>query len=74
MVYVSVSVPIVATELAVTAVAPDLKCQLLVNGGPPTEQVALNIGDTLVEVLVGSIDGSVTKVCIFDNNNILTIM
>ena len=45
-----------------TTKAPDAKCHLSVCGGPHGEKTTLNIGDTLVNVDVGSIDGSVTKV------------
>ncbi|KAF6021903.1 hypothetical protein EB796_019780 [Bugula neritina] len=56
-----VSVPIVETEVLVTATPPDAKCQLSVGGKAAGEKTTLNIGDTLIEVTVGSIDGTVTK-------------
>lgn len=58
----TVSVGIVDTEVLVTPKAPDAKCQLTVCGEPPSEKITLNIGDTLVEVVAGSIDGTATKV------------
>lgn len=59
-----VSVPIVETEVLVTATPPDAKCQLSVGGKAAGEKTTLNIGDTLIEVTVGSIDGTVTKVSV----------
>lgn len=48
--------------MVITAVAPDPKCQLTVGGKPSGEKTSLNIGETLVEIVVGSIDGSTSKV------------
>ena len=51
-------------ELVVTATAPDAKCQLTVDGKACGEKTTLNIGETLIEVVVGSIDGTNTKVTV----------
>lgn len=58
----SVDTPLSDLEAVVSATAPDSKCKLTVDGKSPGEATQLSIGDTRVEICVGSIDGSSTKV------------
>lgn len=55
-------VPLDETEVTISATAPDIKCQLTIDGKAPGEKTTLNIGETLVNIVVGSIDGSTSKV------------
>ena len=65
--------PCNVTAATITAVAPDPKNAILVNGNPPKTPVPLNTGVTNIDVEITSADGSNKKVGLIENDNTLKL-